>query len=213
VVADYVAVPCLLVEQNKVVMMAADVFFVDVDSTAFLIMVSRRIKIITAEHVPVQTATNLSKDLTRVLQVHERAGFRVRTILMDGEFENVSDLIPRVECNTTAAKEHVSKAERTIRTVKEQTRGLLGTLSFQHLPRRMKIEFIYFMVLWLNVFPVKNGMSSVFLPRELLVQWHMDYRKHCRVLPGTYCKVHDEPSPLKHDDASDTQGNSNGTNR
>jgi hypothetical protein len=68
VVADYVAVPCLLVEQNKVVTMAADVFFVD--STAFLITVSRRIKFITAEHVPVPTATNLSKHLTRVLQVY-----------------------------------------------------------------------------------------------------------------------------------------------
>ena len=114
---------------------------------------------------------------------------------MDGEFENVSDLIPRVECNTTAAKEHVSEAERTIRTVKERTRGLLGTLPFQHLPRCLKIEFIYFMVLWLNAFPVKNRISSVFLPRKLLVQWRMDYSKHCRVLLGTYCKVHNEPSP------------------
>ncbi len=34
-----------------------------------------------------------------------------------------------------------------------------------------------------------------FSPRELLVQWRMDYSKHCRVLPGTYCEVHDEPSP------------------
>ncbi len=88
-VADYVAVPCLLVEQNKVVTMAADVFFVD--GTAFLSTVLRRIKFITAEHVPVQTATNLSKHLTRVLQVYEHAEFRVRTILMDGEFEKVRD--------------------------------------------------------------------------------------------------------------------------
>jgi hypothetical protein len=65
VVADYVAVPCWLVEQNKVVTMAADVFFVD--GTEFLILVSRRIKFITAEHVPVQTAMNLSKHLTWVL--------------------------------------------------------------------------------------------------------------------------------------------------
>ncbi len=165
VVADYVAVPRSLVEQNKVVTMAADVFFVD--GMAFLITVPRRIKFITAEYVPVRTATNLSKHLTQVLQVYERAGFRVRTILRDGEFEKVRDLIPRVECNTTGAKEHVSKAERTICTVKEQTRGLLGTLPFQHLPRRMKIEFIYFMVLWLNAFPVKNGISSVFLESSL----------------------------------------------
>lgn len=79
-----------------------------------------------------RTATSLSKHLTRVLQVYERAGFKVRTILMDGEFEKVRNLMPCVECNTTAAKEHVSKAERTIRTIKERTRGLLGTLPFQH---------------------------------------------------------------------------------
>ena len=59
----------------------------------------------------------------------------------------------------------------------------------------MKIEFVYFIVLWLNAFPVKNGNSSTFLPRELLVRWRLDYKKHCRVLPGTYCKVHDEPVP------------------
>jgi hypothetical protein len=62
VVADYVAVPHTLVEQNKVVTMAADVFFVD--GTAFLITVSRQIKFITMEHVQVQTATSLSKHLT-----------------------------------------------------------------------------------------------------------------------------------------------------
>ncbi len=82
VVADYVTVPCLLVEQNKVVTMAADVFFVD--GMAFLITVLCRIKFITTEHVPVPMATNLSKHPTRVLQVYERAGFRVRNILMDG---------------------------------------------------------------------------------------------------------------------------------
>jgi len=193
VVADYVAVPRALVEQNKVVTLAADVIFVD--GTAFLITVSRRIKFITAEHVQVRTATSLSKHLTCVLQVYGRAGFKVRTILMDGEFEKVRNLMPCVECNMTAAKEHVSEAERTIRTIKERTRGLLATLSFQHLPRRMKIEFINFMVLWLNAFPVKNGLSSMFSPRELLVRWRLDYTKHCRVLPGTYCEVHDEPLP------------------
>jgi hypothetical protein len=34
-----------------------------------------------------------------------------------------------------------------------------------------------------------------FLPRELLVRWKLDYKKHCQVLPGTYCEAHDEPSP------------------
>jgi hypothetical protein len=182
VVADYVAVPCLLVKQNRIVTMAADVFFVD--GTAFLVTLSRWIKFITVEQLPVRTAISLSKHITRVLQVYEHSGFRVRTILMDGEFEKVQDLIPHVECNTTAAKEHISKAERTIRIIKERTQGLLATLPFQHIPRRMKIEFIYFMVLWLNAFPVKDGILGAYSPQELLVRWQMDYSKHCRVCRG-----------------------------
>ena len=49
------------------------------------------------------------------------AGFRVRSILMDGEFEKVKGLMPTVECNTTTAKEHVREAEGSIRTMKERT--------------------------------------------------------------------------------------------
>ena len=83
-VADYVAVPRELVAANKTMALAADVFFVD--GTAFLLTVSWRIKFITAEHLPVRTALSLSKHMTRVLEVYGRAGFRVRSILMDGEF-------------------------------------------------------------------------------------------------------------------------------
>ncbi len=140
-------------------------------------------------------AKSLAKHLDRVLQVYRRTGFNVSTILLDGEFEKLKNILPTVECNTTVAKEHMSKAERSIRTVKERTRGLIGTLPFDNIPRRMKIEFVYFIMLWLNAFPVKTGVSSIYSPWELLVRWHLDYKKHCWVLPGTYCKVHDEPSP------------------
>jgi hypothetical protein len=114
---------------------------------------------------------------------------------MDREFEKIKPLLPTLECNTMAAKEHVSKAERTIRTLKERTRGLLATLPFSHVPKRMKIEFVYFILLWLNAFPVKSGISVVYTLQELIVRWRLDYKKHCCVLPGTYCEVHDEPTP------------------
>ena len=105
VVTDYVAVPHLLVEANKVNTLAADVFFVD--GTAFLLMVLRHLKFVTAEHVPVRTATYLSKHIKRVLDVYGRASIRIRTILMDGEFEKVRPFLPTLECNTMAAKEHM----------------------------------------------------------------------------------------------------------
>jgi hypothetical protein len=89
---------------------------------------------------------------------------------MDGEFEKLKPLMPSVECNTTAAKEHVSEAERTIRTLKERVRGLLNTLPFENIPRQRKIEF---------AFPVKSGVSDKISPCELLLRWQLNYKKHC----------------------------------
>ena len=57
----------------------------------------------------------------------------------------------------------------------------------------MKIEFIYYITLWLNAFPVKSRILQTFSPREVILRWRMDTKKHCRVLLGTYCKVHDKP--------------------
>ena len=182
-----------MVDANKVLTLAADVFFVD--GTTVLMTVSRRLKFITVDHVPVRTATQLTKHIKRVLEVYGRAGFRIRTILMDGEFERVKPFLPTLECNTTAAKEHVSKAEQTIRTMKERTRGLIAALPFTHIPRRMKIEFVYFIVLWLNAFPVKSGVSGTYSPRELVLHRKLDYKKHCQILPGSYCEVHNELVP------------------
>ncbi len=79
------AMPQTLIQANKVITLAVDVFFVD--RTAFLLTVARRIKFVTTEHIPVRTTTSLSKHLKRVLEVYGHARFVVRTILMDGEFE------------------------------------------------------------------------------------------------------------------------------
>ncbi len=61
VAADYVAVPRKLVQANKMMTLAGDVFFVD--GTAFLLTISRRIKFVTAEHLPTRTAVSLSKHM------------------------------------------------------------------------------------------------------------------------------------------------------
>jgi hypothetical protein len=55
----YVLVPRDIVEQNKTVTLAADIFFVD--GIAFLLTVLRQIKLITVEHVATCTAKSLSK--------------------------------------------------------------------------------------------------------------------------------------------------------
>ena len=73
---------------------------------------------------------------------------------------------------------------------------LLPVQPFKHIPKRVKIDFVYFIVLWLNTFPVRTGILLKYLPQELLVRWRLDYKKHCRVLPKTYCEAHNKPVQL-----------------
>ena len=61
----------------------------------------------------------------------------------------------------------MSEAERTIQMVKERIRGLLATLPFSHVPKRMKIEFVYFVILWLNAFPVIGNITDHFTARAV----------------------------------------------
>ena len=102
--------------------LTADVMFVN--SAPFLVTLSRKIRLLTVEFLPSHTAAKLTDYLVKVSKLYARGGFTVRTILMDQEFDNVKDKMPTLEVNTTAAREHVGKIERSIRLVKERCSGL-----------------------------------------------------------------------------------------
>jgi len=103
--------------------------------------------------------------------------------------------VPILAINTTAAREHIPEVERKIRLIKEQGRGILNTLPFKKMPRLMLIELIYHVVLWLNAFPAKSGVSETLSPRKIVYRHKLDFAKHCKLPFGTYCEVHDEPTP------------------
>ena len=62
-----------------------------VNGIAFLVSLSREIRLYTCEHVPARKAHHLAKSLRRIINLYARGGFRVRTIMMDMEFEKVED--------------------------------------------------------------------------------------------------------------------------
>ncbi len=102
----------------------------------------------------------LAITLEQVLKVYARGGFAVQTMMMDMEFEKLVDLLPNVEINTTAAREHVGEIERKIRVIKERAIGTINTLPYLQLPRLMIIELMHFCIMWMIVFPVKSGISK-----------------------------------------------------
>ena len=85
----------------------------------------------TTEHLPNRKKDQLARSLKRINNVYARGGFRVRTIMMDMEFEKVKEQegMELVDVNTTAAREHVGEIERGISYLKERCRCSVSTLA------------------------------------------------------------------------------------
>jgi hypothetical protein len=74
--------------------------------------------------------------------------------------------------------------------MKEHGRGILNTLPYKKIPQLMLIELIYHVVLWLNAFLMKSGVSKTFLPQAIVYHHKLDFVKHCKVLFESYCEAH-----------------------
>jgi hypothetical protein len=128
------------------------------------------------------------------MDLYLHGGFQVGTMLMDNKFEKHRVLVPILVMNTTAAKEHMPEVERRICLIKECRRGILNTLPFKKKPQIMLIKLIYHVLLWLNAFLTKLGVSTMLLPCKIVYRHKLDFAKHCKAQFGTYCEAHDEPT-------------------
>ena len=117
----------------------------------------------TIEHAPDRKAPKLGYLIHRIMNTYARAGFNVHTILMDNEFEKIRDHV-NATLNTPAASEHVGEIERRIRVIKERCRGIICTLPYAQIPRIMLIYLLHHVVMWLNNFPLANGISTRYSP-------------------------------------------------
>ena len=166
---DYVQIPKKIKEQNKMVMLTANIIFVN--QIPFIIMYRWGVRLITVEWIPNRTTKQLAINSTKVLQLYTYAGLIIQTILMDMEFGKVQDLLPQVNINIGATNEHVAEVERRIRTAKERCTGIMVTLSFSHLPQQLIINLVQFATMWLNAFSNRAGVSNGWSLKEL-IYWH-----------------------------------------
>ncbi len=164
---DYVEIPQELLLFHCNVTLVADVMFVN--SVPFHVLALRSINLIIIEPAPKRTTSKLGHLLQCIVNVFARAGFHLRTILMDNEFEKVRDHVSTVNMNTPAVAEHTVDIERHIRMIKECCCFKFCTLPYKTLPQQILIHLLHFVVMWLNNFPSATGISSTFSPCELIL--------------------------------------------
>ena len=61
------------------------------------------------------------------------------------------------------------------------------------LPKQVIIHLIYFVVMWINGGPNKNGSSQVYSPREIVTGKMLEYKLQCKANFGQYANAHIDP--------------------
>ncbi len=143
-----ITIPRNILSQIRSVTLAADVMFVN--GAPFMVTISRKIRLRTAEHLSTLTVESLTNSLKRVINLYARGGYTVDLIMMDQEFEKLKDKLELIKVNTTAAQEQVGKIERSNCTVQERSRAICSLPPYSILPKQVVIHMVYFIVTFLN---------------------------------------------------------------
>ena len=155
-----------------------------------------------------RTAAAVRDALWTQLARYAAEGFRITTLLVDGEgaIVPITPLIERrgIRVNTTAAGQHVHHVERRIRVVKERCRGIINTLPFQLSTSLIK-WLVFYVVSRLNLMPSSTSVSRI-SPREAFTGRKTDYNRDCRVIFGQYCQVDVPDGPSKNSMKTRTEG-------
>lgn len=185
-------VPLPLMKQYQNVTLAGDIMFVN--RIPFFVTISHSIRFGTAEMLANRQASTILTAIKQVRNVYAQRGFRITTMILDGEFETLrGDLASlQIALQTASHDDHVPEIERHIRTLKERTRCIYNTLPFKRLPARIVIEMVYASTFWLNAFPHPDGVSNVLSPRSIVTGLSIDFHHHCRLEFGAYAQVHED---------------------
>ena len=181
-----------ILEHYREITLCVDLMYVN--KVPLLVTLSRYKKFGTMEAVADRKEKTILKCIKGVIAIYRKAGFRVTTALMDGEFVPLCWGLAElgVRLNETSRDEHVGDVERYIHTVKERIRAIYNTLPFQKIPARLVIEMVKTAVFWLNAFPAAGGASQDLSPRTILTGQQINYKRHCHFQFGEYTQTHEE---------------------
>jgi hypothetical protein len=186
VTSDSIPIPPeLIAAQHDVTLCIDDMF---VNGEAFFTTISKNIRYRTAEWIKDLQFESHEKALRDVFKLYRRAGFKITVIEADLAFKPLlTELEQELGFTSNFANpgDHVSEAERSIRTMKERIRAGYHRLPYKRLPRLLLKTLVVDTPKKINYFPAKGGISKYFSPRAILHQRKLDYLKHCAIPFGT----------------------------
>ena len=113
-------------------------------------------------------------------------------MFVEPEFNSLEEKVVSTTLNTTGARAHVPEVEIHIQVIKERMRAHHANLPFPSFTRRMNIELAKHVVIFLNAFPPKSGLSKTYNPRTIMKGKAIDWKKSCKLHFGAYVQVRED---------------------
>ena len=157
VVSDYVDIPKEILSMDMGLEVSVNFMFVN--KLYFLVSVRKRLKFNTIEYIPTRLDKELSRYVTKIIDVYKQQGFSIHNMYMDPEFNCLDKLIVGTDLNTTSARDNVPEIERKIQVMKEQMRAVHGSLTYERMDSRMIIDLGKYLVMMISAFQPKISLS------------------------------------------------------
>ena len=113
-------------------------------------------------------------------------------MFVDPEFKSLEEKVVSTTLNTTGVRDHVPEVERHIQVIKECMRAHHANLPLPSFTRRTTIELAKHVVILLNTFPPKSGLSKTYSPRKIMTGNTLDCKKSCKLHFGAYAQEHED---------------------
>ena len=121
-----------------------------------------RIHFSTQQHVLVWTEETLVNTANSIINFYNTHGFNEFTYIADNKVKCLHPLLAKgVNSNTATNNKQAADIEKHIHMIKECFHAIVSRLPYKCIPACIIMEIFSFCILWLNIFPPKNGIFEL----------------------------------------------------
>jgi hypothetical protein len=188
-----VLIPAPIVDKYKHIRLFMDIFWVN--GSPYFHTISEHIKFRTVAWITNRQKRTLLMEAKAIINMYEARGFVITRVEADREFACITnDILPTV-LNIADADDHVSEAERSIRTIKERVRCTVQGLPYRRIPKVMMRAVVEGAHKSLNQFPARNGASDELSPLTIMTGTPSPDYHDFKIELGAYAHVFEDNNP------------------
>ena len=155
-------------------------------------------KCISIIHIKTQNEEYFFIYIDKNLHKYNLEGSNITIIHSDYEFKPLTDKVKDefyVTINYANPGDHVTEIVQNNRRVKEIYRAQYHRLTFQNIPKVIIRYLSFEVVIKLNCFTFKGGLSPYHSPQTITDQQPLGYKIHCTITFGAFIQSNNDNNP------------------